>query len=133
MFGGRPFDPRNFLSETTTVAEASSVLMIVFPELVEYREGVFLKFAFSPANVDVWLNELGDDVSAAEAVVNHVHLWDVFSPNEEREYAALSEFAHRMAQIWRACLRETFPNRQFEVTVSDDPSDYGTTVTFASV
>ena len=66
----------------------------------------------------------------ASAIVNHVHLWDVLPPKSEGEHQVLAELATQVAAIWRAALREAFPDRQF--TVTDETADYGPTVSFHS-
>lgn len=130
MAGGR-FDPRGFLLATITVAEASVFLDLAWPEFVEYRGCVFLRWAFDPANADTWFDELGD-AHAVEGVVNHLHLWDVFSLSVEEEYAATVALAERMRQTWTAALANAFPAREFDVILTNEQDDYGPTLSFRS-
>ncbi|WP_460707509.1 hypothetical protein, partial [Myceligenerans halotolerans] len=69
-------DPRAFLAAMVNPAEFASVLTLLFPDFIEYRGSVFLRFAFDRVVIDEWFDRLGD-ASSVEHVVNHVHLWDV--------------------------------------------------------
>lgn len=132
MRPGEEFDPRTFLLATVTVGEAAAISTLFWPEFVEYRDGVFLKFLFEQRGVDIWVDELKGDMSAVESVVNHVHLWDVFAPKSEVEYAVLAELAPRLAAMWRAALNSSFPAREFVVSVTDASEDYGPTLSIRS-
>ncbi|MGH7511174.1 MAG: hypothetical protein ACREMZ_17175 [Gemmatimonadales bacterium] len=129
---GEEFDPRTFLLATVTVGEAAAMSTLFWPEFVEYRDGVFLKFLFERSGVDVWFDELKGDRSAVEGVVNHVHLWDVFAPRSEVEYAVLGDVVPRLAAMWRAALKVSFPKREFVVSVVDPSEDYGPTISIRS-
>jgi hypothetical protein len=129
--GGEAFNPLVALA-TTTIAEAASLLMIAWPEFVEYRDCVFLKWSFSQSNVDTWFEELSGNGPAVEGVVNHLHLWDAFSLNGPADYRAASAMSANIANMWRAALRDAFPDREFDVTLTDEPDDYGPTLTLNS-
>ncbi|GAA3841232.1 hypothetical protein GCM10022226_74580 [Sphaerisporangium flaviroseum] len=94
---------------------------------------MFLKFLFEEQAVDNWFGELKGDPHAVESVVNHVHLWDVIAPRSRAEYQVLSELAIRIGEMWSAALERAFPARRFLVTVTDEATDYGPTVSFRSV
>ncbi|MFI2661534.1 hypothetical protein [Micromonospora carbonacea] len=129
---GEEFDPRSFLQSTASVGEAAAMSILFWPEFTEYRKGVFLGFLFERRGVDAWFDELKGDEVAVEGVVNHVHLWDVFAPKVEAEYAVLAELAPRIAAMWRAALESTFPARRFVVSVADASEDYGPTISIRS-
>ncbi|GAB2601085.1 hypothetical protein [Kribbella endophytica] len=90
---------------------------------------MLLAFKFDETGVNNWLDHLKGDRQAVEAAVNHVHLWDVLAPQAPEEYTALSALAERIAAMWRAAARATFPDREFDISVTDD---YGPTITFNS-
>jgi hypothetical protein len=126
------FDPRGFVLANITVAEAKSLSMLLWPEFVEYRGHVFLKFLFDEQGVEAWIAKLGDDRKAVESVVNHLHLWDVFAPGSEEERRAVSALCSDMAEMWRAAVSRYFPGRDFLVTLADEPDEYGPTLVLAS-
>lgn len=129
---GKEFHLYSFLLSTVTVGEAAAVSTLFWPEFTEYRGGVFLGFTFEQRGVDIWFDELKGDMSAVEGVVNHVHLWDVFAPKSEAEYAVLNDLAQRIAAMWRAALKSAFPSREFIVAVADASEDYGPTISLRS-
>lgn len=131
MLGDGRFDPRGFMMATTTVAQAFVFLDLVWPDFVEYRGCIFLKWAFDQSNADTWFDELGDG-RAVEGAVNHLHLWDVFSLRGQEDYSAASALAGRLLQTWKAALTNAFPHREFDVILTDDPDDYGPTLSFRS-
>jgi len=132
MFGVRPFHPQNFLLESTTVAEACALSMVFWPEFIEYRGCVAIEWKFSRENVDLWLTEFVGDTSAVEQIINHVHLWETVNITGSAEQSAASWLANRIGSMWQERLREAFPDRAFVVTVSNEPTDYGPTITFKS-
>ncbi|WFE50001.1 hypothetical protein [Micromonospora sp. WMMD1155] len=124
------FDIRSFLLLNETVPNAAVLAELFWPHFVEYRGGVFLAFLFEEKGVDMWLENLKGDVVSVESVLNHVHLWDFFSPKSKDEYAGLSKLTERIGTMWREALRVSFPDRSFVVTFTDDPADYGPTLKF---
>lgn len=129
---GVDFDPRTFILSTTTVAEAAATSLLFWPEFIEYRGCVFLRFVFDEGAIENWFSELNGDGRAVESVANHVHLWDVFAAKTDAENRVLAELASRLAKMWNAALRLAFPDREFVITVAGESDDYGPTVSFRS-
>lgn len=130
FFGpGVTIDLRGFIQANVSVAEAFAVAKILYPEFVEYRDGIFLKDFFESSAVDVWLDKL-KNMRAVESVVNHVHLWDIFSPASAEDNRGLVDLLELMNTSWPALLLNTFPGREFEITATNDPEDYGPTLSF---
>jgi hypothetical protein len=125
-------DPRTFILSTVTVAEAAATSLLFWPEFVEYRGCVFLKFVFDEGAVENWFTELNGDGKAVESVANHVHLWDFFAARTDAENGVLVQLASRLSEMWNAALLLAFPDRRFVVAVSRESDDYGPTVSFRS-
>jgi hypothetical protein len=71
------------------------------------------------------------DVVQVERNANVLKLFDTFAGCDLATYEAdLSQLAHTIARSWRGLLRAEFPERSFEVEVSDDEQSYGPEVTF---
>jgi hypothetical protein len=130
--GQGEFDLRFFLHISTTVAQAAATAALCWPDFVEYRGGVFLEFLFDRGPIDTWFDHHGGDVKAVEAVVNHVHLWDVLDAKSPPEYAALSGLAAMMKPMWEAAARAKLDGRAVVVTATDEDIDYGPTLTLQS-
>ncbi|MGX5681484.1 hypothetical protein [Schumannella luteola] len=139
MAGWQPgVDSLDFLGQNVSIAKAVALLRLYWPEFVEDRGGVFVSSGYSRRGLDEWMVELEGDMPRIEHVMNHVHLWDVFAaelPDDGTGVVygpALKELGQLLAESWRAALRLAFPDRSFVVEYSDDPSDYGPTVSFWS-
>jgi len=70
---------------------------------------------------------LDGNTQEIERVVNHLHIWDLFTPTGSAEEKALELLAQRVAQAWQTHAERQFPNRK--VTVTDD---YGPTIVMFS-
>lgn len=119
---------QGFMSANVSVAEAAALADLYWPKFVEYRDCVFLSFKFDRHAINDWYGRLQGDCRAVESVVNHVHLWDYFVITLESEYAALPKLAESIAVMWRAAVQAAFPDREFEIAVSDGSGDYGPTL-----
>ena len=63
-------------------------------------------------------------------MLNHRHVWDMFTSDDETNYTALEIVAERMAITWKAAAEAQFPDRDFVCEVTDE---YGPTVTITTV
>lgn len=125
-------DPRGFIMANGTLANAKAISMILWPEFVEYRDCIFVTFLFESQGVDAWMERLDGDRKAVECAVNHLHLWDVFALRSDAERRAASSFSFEIAAMWRVAIKVAFPGRDFSVRVTDEPDDYGPTLTLSS-
>jgi hypothetical protein len=98
----------------------------------KYVPARFVNFLFDDVSYSRWLAETDGDIQAVERTLNHLHLWDVFDPKSGQEYAAVSALSWKIAGTWKLAARTTFPTREFFVEVSDEPEDYGPTITLCS-
>ncbi|MET9411550.1 hypothetical protein ABZX90_38275 [Streptomyces sp. NPDC002935] len=129
----RGYSLQGFMAANVTVADATALMALYWPKFVEYQGCVFLGFKFSPEGVDRWLERLPGDLRAVESVVNHVHLWDYFTLTSDAEYAALPELAADIAVIWQSAARQAFPEREFDISVSDSAGGNGPTISLVSI
>lgn len=120
----------HYVAEGGTFGHAVAVLALCSPELVEERGCVLLAEHLDQENFDTWWSSLRGRVADVERIVNHVHLWDVFSDLDDVPDQAVELFAARLATVWRAVLAHRFPDRAFVVEVDTAPDEYGPTVTF---
>ncbi len=102
----------------------------IAPDWIEERGCVLRREAFESSNLDEWWATTNGDQTAIEAAINHVHLWDVLPTTNERDYGDLWAVGDVMVAAWRAGLARSFPDRPFDVTLSDD---YGPTVNAVSI
>jgi hypothetical protein len=122
------WDVRQYVINNMDVSDAVVMSSLFWPGFIERSGGVFIDFLFDETSYAQWLGQLGGNVRAVEKVLNHLHLWDVFGPKSDQEYAAVSELARKIASMWRVAVHDTFHTRKFSVEISDDPEDYGPTI-----
>lgn len=124
----------DYLAEQGGASLAVACSYLLWPSLVEVNGCVILKERFEPANFHEWWVKLSGNVPQVEGIINHVHLWDIFDPNEDDlPDGTLDELARVIARCWECALSEAYPSRSFEVRLHTGNEDYGPTVSFSSV
>jgi hypothetical protein len=124
-----PADTSAYIAQEVSVTGATVLSELFFPELVEVQDCVLLATRYEPSNFDGWWERTGGDHTAIERVLNHLHLWDLFEPSGEEEERALDVLSRKIAFAWRSCAEARFPERSFEVNVTDE---YGPTVVMST-
>src|SRR4051794_41899065 len=115
--GSQDFSPSGFMMANVTVSEAAVLSTIFWPDFVEFQGCVFLDFKFDEKGVNNWLDQLKGGLRGVEAVVNQVHLWDVFAPPSPEEYEVVSQLAGRVWDMWRGGARPPVPGPEVENAV----------------
>lgn len=124
-----PADAHAYLSEHLSITAASLFADLLFPELVIVRDCVLIASHYEPVNFDEWWTRTGGDKRAVERAINHLHLWDLLDPSDEVEERAVQELASCCATAWLWHAEHKFPERSFEVVVTDE---YGPTIVMSS-
>lgn len=104
---------------------------LLVPAFVEHEGGVFLRDRFSLTGYSRWKAELGE-IAAVEKIINHQHVYDLFSVDEKISEASFEGVASLMAQTLHLALNGSFPERRFTVYTSNTDQDYGPVVGFYS-
>ncbi|MGH8603178.1 MAG: hypothetical protein ACREXR_10515 [Gammaproteobacteria bacterium] len=123
----------DYLARQGGASLAVACSYLFWPSFVEVNGCVLLEERYEPENFREWWERLSGNIPEVESVINHVHLWDVFYPDEdELPDGTLEELARVMAKCWECALSEAYPSRAFEVRLSVEDEDYGPTVSFSS-
>jgi hypothetical protein len=123
----------NFLSREGSATLAIAYSTLFWPSFIEVQSCVLLRHRYKEETFIKWLDHFGGRARDVEAMINHVHLWDLFDPESEGvPEEAMEDLAYIVSKCWEAALRDSFPSRSFEVTVSSTADDYGPTITFSS-
>lgn len=120
---------QGFIAERVSLAQTTAVVALVAPDLMLVRDCVVLRLRHSDEFFDEWWHKLNGDRQAIEKAVNHVHLWDFFDADSEKEEMALRYLVDQLAIGWRAKAERLFPARKFFVETGDD---YGPTISLYS-
>lgn len=101
--------------------EALDFAKLIYPaRWIEERGCVIRGDVFERDNFEEWWTATEGDASGVEAVINHLHLWDVLPNADEKDYAELWALGELMVRAWRSSLSEQFPDRRFEVRLTND-------------
>lgn len=124
----------DFISQRVSLTVALAVGNVLLTRYIEVRGCLLAQDRFEADSFEEWWDNLNGDIPSIEEVVNHVHLWDLFPADaeDERMDDAVKEMAALIAYAWRCSLAMEFPDRRFDVIMSDGHDDYGPTVTFRS-
>lgn len=124
-----PPDGTAFLASHLSISSALLFAELMNPTFILVEDCVVLATRYSPENFAEWRMASGGSSSSIERALNHFHLWDMFEPMLELEEQAVERLAQLVASSWLSAAQRQFPERQFEVEVSDE---YGPTVTITS-
>ena len=92
---------------------------LLFPDLIVAGGGVFLA------------NRYDVDVQAVERMINHTHIYDTFDGcSEDIDDRVFTQIADMIALSWRLSLSDKFPDKRFNVEVSNSELEYGPVITF---
>jgi hypothetical protein len=95
---------------------------ILWPDFAEHDGCVFLAESFDKGVYKDWLAQTKGDKKRVEAVMNHQHIADLFSPSHrERPTREVIVYIGRlMKDILQTKLRHDFPNRKIAVSFDED-------------
>ena len=114
---------------------AAAFATLFWPEFIEVEGCVLLREHYEAANFASWKDTLKGDRQQIEAMINHVHLCDLFLNNNPlggSHPRVLAYLGQTLARSWPHALQETFPEKHFVVDYDEDPdwNYYGPEITF---
>lgn len=129
----------DYVSAEVSILASAALCSVLWPTFCEVGDCILLADNASRTDVEKWIREHHDH-SKVEAIVNHVHLYDLFDAgssdetlNEDRTLETLDMVGRVMQKMWKAALQDAFPQLRFAVEYSNHPDDYGPTITFYRV
>ena len=132
-FGGTP-TLWDYLAVEGGATLALAFAELFCPRLIEVRGCILLEQHYEASRFEEWWANLDGDIRAIELVINHIHIWDLFDQDEEElPEVALLHLAQVLAMGWRVAVAQQYPDRRFEVTVTEAAEEYGPTIHAASV
>jgi hypothetical protein len=122
----------NYLAMRAELDVAAVLSKLLFPDLVEVQNCILLAEQFDPATFATWQQQFPGEEAKIEAVMNHVHVYDLFLNAPQQHYPLeLYEYLARvLLQCWRQTVEAQFPDRTFVFELTSEPEDYGPTLTF---
>lgn len=120
---GQGIDLDGYLSCIGNYELAIAFAHFFWPTFVEH-DGCILNGAPDPKNYLDWKAATNDNKTSIEALLNHVHILDLFLNVEQPPTRDQIIYLGRQLQsMWSAKLKLDFPGRNFTVTFSDDCGD----------
>ncbi len=105
---------------------------VIFPAIVEIDDCVLLKMnadGHSKKNL-VKFRKQAASSQVFERQFNTLKIYDLFSHREVEHESSFEQAATLLKQSWEITLSNLFPDRVFEVSLSNTDRDYGPTLTF---
>ncbi|BCK76871.1 hypothetical protein AA0242T_0421 [Acetobacter aceti NRIC 0242] len=109
----------------------SVVGRLLIPAFTEHEGGVFLRDHFTLSGYSRWKSKLST-MSEVEKIINHQHVYDLFSINEKISEQSFNCVANVMCDALKISLSCSFPDKKFHVYTSNLDIDYGPVVGFYS-
>lgn len=131
-FDGGPLGVIDYVGEQVGPVAAVALARLFWPGFVRVDGCILLEDRYDEQTFRNWQAEL-ESRAAIEAAVNHIHLWDVFGASSDSIPDEAMEFlGHVVAKTWASAVAAAFPDEDMLVKFSNDPEDYGPTVTVRS-
>jgi hypothetical protein len=116
---GLGIDVDSWLSCNGSIQLAIAFSRLFWPQFTEH-DGCILRAGFSPKTYADFLATCEGDRTAVEAVMNHVHVFDLFPNATQMATGEQIQFLGRvLREIYSTKLAHDFPLRSFEVQFNE--------------
>jgi hypothetical protein len=89
------------------------------PKFIEVSGCVLWDRVYRPENFQLWHEKVNGSPTAIESVLNRVRLWQFIDVDSQEDEEAMNSLAQDIAFFWRASLEDSFPEKEFEVSIID--------------
>jgi hypothetical protein len=121
-----------WITSSGSLAGLAAYAEVLWPRFLEHQGCVIREGAFSEEGFTSWLKECKGDQTSVEAVMNHVHIRDLFAftgdPEKDGSKPLIRYVGNLLKNVWAAKLAMDFPDRRIKVEFEDeeleDPVDY---------
>jgi hypothetical protein len=123
----------DWIADTGNFESLIGYLDLVWRDFV-LHDGCLLPEGFNPKNYDAWMQSTNQDRTSVEAVMNHIHILDLFSTQRESPtLAQVLVIGRVLREMWTAKLAREYPHLSIKVSFPDDQTfddllDYQITV-----
>jgi hypothetical protein len=94
--------------------------LMFWPAFVQHEDCIFRK-DLDAATYQDWIKSLNGDTAKVEAMVNRVHIADLFlSSGNQPSSSLLLHFGQVLKDMWSCKLARDFPGRSFEIELRSD-------------
>ncbi|MEA9589724.1 hypothetical protein VC279_20175 [Xanthomonas sp. WHRI 10064A] len=133
-WGNEDVDVFSFLSSEGSPEEALIFCKIILPDLVIFKNFVFLEFRFDEKQISTWATEFENNMAKLQGFVNSVHLYDIFAGyQDDVDKAVFDSLAEAVATSWDMVLKKKFPSHDFVINRYSGEHGYGPAVSFCQL
>jgi hypothetical protein len=118
-FRDHPVDLEAWLSSFGRFDHGIAYAALFWPDFIEV-DGCILLGTTVPETYKDWKAEYPDDPSRIEAVLNHRHVFDLFSGSEQPSSELVRQLGRILKDMWSTKLRRDFPDREFVVSFPEE-------------
>jgi hypothetical protein len=113
--------PVDLLYHIGSIGQAIAYGDLFWPAFVEHDDCVLLRERFEPANFQTWMASTNGDRRRVEAVLNHMHITDLFGDRGERPtHEQVLYLGRLLRDMWAVKLSHDFPKRSFVVSFPEE-------------
>lgn len=118
---GEGISVRSWIDIVGSHKHAIAYTTLFWPVFIEYDGCVFFKDRFSKDSYDGFLAQTEGNRQAVEALMNHIHINDLFyASNEEPSIEQIVYLGQILQEIWQSKLERDYPRRSFRVEFDED-------------
>jgi hypothetical protein len=105
---------RDWISAIGSLGEFVAYARLLCPDFIVYDDCVFDADRFTRKNYDAFMQQTNGAKTSVEAVMNHAHIIDLFSPRESQPSREMVLYVGRvLKQTWEAKLARDFSRSEF--------------------
>ena len=120
-WGDCDIDIEFWVAGAATYSVAVGLSRLFWPEFLEFEDYILRAHQFSEDAMRSWEEATGGNKIAIEAVLNHVHVTDLFHNDQTGNETQVIDIGRTLQKMWRAKLAVEFPDRKFVVEFDDTP------------
>lgn len=110
------FGPDEWISCIGNHGHAIGYLAIFWPDFHEYERCIFVGSQPSKSHYKSWIEEAKGDKQAVEAILNHVHISDLFQAMDlSVSTEQIRYLGNKMQEMWLAKVKMEFPEKEIVV------------------
>lgn len=122
--------PSVWLQHVGTFGQAIAYADLFWPEFIEHDGCILRKDRFNEENYKEWMKSTGGDRAAVEAVINHIHLSNLFPHSDHNPtHAQLVQLGGMLKDFWTAKLERDYPKRCYVSFYQHTPHAEGFEIT----
>jgi hypothetical protein len=121
---GKTVDVQRWIATVGSFEHLIAYATILWPQFVEHDDCVFRANTFNPDNYSSWMSSLNGNRKRVEAMMNHLHILDIFvNANRPPSQSMVLYVGRMLKDMWQTKLNRDFPAKQITVSFPEDYSE----------